>query len=131
MIRPAPFRGDAPLDLPVGQVYRPSFLRRSLAYIANGDRPPMFTFGSVPSCNVLENQRQSAASSQRADTALRADGVAKRYPLPTTGKGPLTARTPPLAVKRTLADPGDRAIRACIVACSALFVACAGLAVTL
>ena len=35
------------------------------------------------------------------------------------------------AVKRTLADPGDRAIRACIVACSALFLACAGLAVTL
>lgn len=91
MIRPAPFRSAAPPNLPAGQVYRPGFLRRSLAYVANGDRPPMFTFGNVPSCNVPENQRQSAVMSHRADTALRA----------------------------------------CIVACSALFMACAGLAVTL
>ncbi|MFZ6762128.1 hypothetical protein [Pseudoroseomonas sp. WGS1072] len=63
-----PFRA-APAQKP----YRPGFLRRSLAYIANGDRPPpLLRFGSAPSCNVLGNQRQGAVSSQRADTALRA-----------------------------------------------------------
>ncbi|MBI0435428.1 hypothetical protein D9598_16525 [Roseomonas sp. KE0001] len=87
-----PFRA-APAHKP----WRPGFLRRSLAYIANGDLPPVLAFvwparepwipppppvkrrpaakrtlahPGTRAGNVPENQRQSAVSSQRADTAL-------------------------------------------------------------
>ncbi|MGY4803997.1 hypothetical protein, partial [Teichococcus aerofrigidensis] len=78
MIGPVPFRA-APAQKP----YRPGFLRRSLAYIANGDRPPVLAF--------VWPARE-----------------------PWVPPPPPVKRPP--AAKRTLADPGDRAIRACIVA---------------
>lgn len=39
-----PFRITVKRNLPAGQVYRPGLLRRSLAYLANGDLPPVLAF---------------------------------------------------------------------------------------
>ena len=55
MICPAPFRAAS-----AQKPYRPGLLRRSLAYIANGDLPPMFTFGGVPFLTVLERSEHVA-----------------------------------------------------------------------
>lgn len=194
MTRPVPLRADA-----AHKPYRPDFLRRSLAYVANGDLPPVLVFvwparepwipppppvkrrpaakrtladpgdralllhiGSVPSCNVLERSEHVAEwirlTEEKAKLAQLAP-VSERGRVEGRGnEGGIRSAARELGVDRdaarraakvaglserakethrtrrhnaVMSASADTALRACIVTFSALFVACAGLAVTL
>ncbi|MFZ6761475.1 hypothetical protein [Pseudoroseomonas sp. WGS1072] len=150
MSRPAPFCA-APAQKP----YRSGFLRRSLAYMANGDRPPVLAFvwparalllhiGSVPSCNVLERSEHVAEwirlTEEKADVSRQ---VAAKPPGRPEGGRKAAAReigVDEKAARRAAKvaglserakDAAETALRASIAACCIVFVACAGWAVTL